>query len=133
MPGRKRKHSDASFESDNGSSDEDYAPRKSSRRGGKSSGFGKATKQKTTGDREPVGLEDNASSLKAKPHAQTLHTILSPAVMRDALTVWFDGVRNDRGMPWRKPYNPDLDADQRAQRAYEVLVFPSYVLLCQRS
>jgi A/G-specific adenine glycosylase len=30
-------------------------------------------------------------------------------------------------MPWRKPFDPSLDADARAQRAYEVRCFPRLV------
>jgi hypothetical protein len=40
--------------------------------------------------------------------------------MRSSLLEWYSGVHEVRGMPWRKPFDPSLDADARAQRAYEV-------------
>jgi A/G-specific adenine glycosylase len=41
--------------------------------------------------------------------------------MRTALLKWFQTVHASRGMPWRKPYDPNLGIEDRAQRAYEVL------------
>jgi len=40
--------------------------------------------------------------------------------MRISLLEWYSGVHEARGMPWRKPFDPSLGADARAQRAYEV-------------
>jgi A/G-specific adenine glycosylase len=51
--------------------------------------------------------------------------------MRASLLEWYAGVHEVRGMPWRKPFDPSLDADARAQRAYEVRCFcPSRLLCC---
>jgi hypothetical protein len=54
------------------------------------------------------------------PHPRSLHSISSPDLMRASLLEWYSGVHEVRGMPWRKPFDPSLDADARAQRAYEV-------------
>ena len=56
----------------------------------------------------------------ATPHPQSRHLIASPDLMRPSLLKWYSGVHEVRGMPWRKPFDPSLDADARAQRAYEV-------------
>jgi hypothetical protein len=40
--------------------------------------------------------------------------------MRVSLLEWYSGVHEARGMPWRKPFDPSLGVDARAQRAYEV-------------
>jgi A/G-specific adenine glycosylase len=56
----------------------------------------------------------------ALPHPKSTHRIESPGPIRVALLHWYSGVQASRGMPWRKPYNPSLEPEQRAQRAYEV-------------
>ena len=53
-------------------------------------------------------------------HPASLHSIREPAAIRDELLKWYKTVQNNRGMPWRKSYDPNLAADGRAQRAYEV-------------
>ncbi|RDX54738.1 DNA glycosylase [Lentinus brumalis] len=55
-------------------------------------------------------------------HPISLHVIPRPGPLRDALLNWYDRVHALRGMPWRKPYNHAWDAEQKAQRAYEVWV-----------
>ena len=45
-----------------------------------------------------------------------------------ALLEWFEEKRDVRGMPWRKRYDPSLSKEERAQRAYEVLVSEVCVL-----
>jgi A/G-specific adenine glycosylase len=54
------------------------------------------------------------------PHPRSQHLISSPDLMRSSLLEWYSGVHEVRGMPWRKAFDPSLDADARAQRAYEV-------------
>jgi hypothetical protein len=54
------------------------------------------------------------------PHSRSQHLISSPDLMRTSLLEWYSGVHDVRGMPWRKPFDPSLDARARAQRAYEV-------------
>jgi A/G-specific adenine glycosylase len=55
------------------------------------------------------------------PHSKLVHTIQDPTPMRTALLNWFQTVHANREMPWRKPYDPNLGIEDRAQRAYEVL------------
>ncbi|KAI0040452.1 DNA glycosylase [Auriscalpium vulgare] len=60
----------------------------------------------------------------ANSHPASQHTISASVahIRRDALLAWYAGVHAHRGMPWRKPYDPSFNADDRAQRAYEVWV-----------
>ena len=55
------------------------------------------------------------------PHSKSVHSISSPAMVRNALLAWYKTVHDTRGMPWRRPYDPNLGPEERAQRAYEVL------------
>ncbi|EKM57038.1 uncharacterized protein PHACADRAFT_92514 [Phanerochaete carnosa HHB-10118-sp] len=55
-------------------------------------------------------------------HPLSTHIILNAAPLRSALLEWYAGVHEARGMPWRKPYDPTLRPDNRAQRAYEVWI-----------
>lgn len=55
-------------------------------------------------------------------HAASVHQIQSAASTCRALLQWYTGVSESRGMPWRKPYDPSLSIDARAQRAYEVWI-----------
>ncbi|TFK49420.1 DNA glycosylase [Heliocybe sulcata] len=57
-----------------------------------------------------------------RPHAVTLHEVAEAYNIRVALLRWYDKVHEVRGMPWRKPYNPEFGPEERAQRAYEVWV-----------
>ncbi|KAI0777223.1 DNA glycosylase [Trametes elegans] len=69
--------------------------------------------------------EDGAGpseSSQAFPHSSALHVLSSPEPPRQALLKWYDGVHAARGMPWRKPFQHSWDAEERAQRAYEVWV-----------
>ena len=59
------------------------------------------------------------------PHPKSVHSISSPAIVRNALLAWYKTVHDSRGMPWRRPYDPNLGPEERAQRAYEVLELPS--------
>jgi A/G-specific adenine glycosylase len=64
------------------------------------------------------GLRSSSSS-----HSKSLHVIASVNPLRACLLDWYSQVHERRGMPWRKSYDPSLDADGRAQRAYEVNFF----------
>ncbi|KAK0466268.1 DNA glycosylase, partial [Desarmillaria tabescens] len=55
-------------------------------------------------------------------HSKSQHVISNADDTCDALLLWYSGVHATRGMPWRKEYNPNLGREERAQRAYEVLV-----------
>ncbi len=54
------------------------------------------------------------------PHSLSQHLISTPDLIRPPLLGWYSRVHTARGMPWRKPFDPSLDTDARAQRAYEV-------------
>ncbi|KAJ3878401.1 DNA glycosylase [Lentinula edodes] len=62
-------------------------------------------------------------------HPKSSHIVSSPLPIRKALLKWYATVCTDRGMPWRKPHDVNLDMKERAQRAYEVWV--SEVMLQQ--
>ena len=71
------------------------------------------------------GRVDNPSTsvvIERVPHSRTTHVIQDASSMRVALLKWYDTVHETRGMPWRKVYDPKLGPEERAQRAYEVLV-----------
>jgi len=56
------------------------------------------------------------------PHNRIAHTLdgTSAQSIRGQLTAWFNDVHDARGMPWRRRWDPSLDRDAKAQRAYEV-------------
>lgn len=56
------------------------------------------------------------------PHSRDLHVSKRVALCLEGLLEWYDKVKDARGMPWRKVFDPTLDDDAKAQRAYEVLV-----------
>lgn len=64
-------------------------------------------------------IMDDRSS-EGSIHPRSLHSIREPATMRVALLKWYKTVENNRRMPWRKPYDPNLGPEGRSQRAYEV-------------
>ncbi|KAK0500756.1 DNA glycosylase [Armillaria luteobubalina] len=55
-------------------------------------------------------------------HSKSQHVISNADGICDALLRWYSGAHATRGMPWRKEYDPNLSREERAQRAYEVLV-----------
>ncbi len=63
---------------------------------------------------------ESGEMLPVRPHAAAMHLLASPGPSRAALLQWYDGVHAVRGMPWRKPYQHSWDAEEKAQRAYEV-------------
>ncbi|KAH8835960.1 DNA glycosylase [Flagelloscypha sp. PMI_526] len=87
-------------------------------------------KKTSTSQRKPAlkrtkTKEEDDSERIATPHAARTHIraqIHTPSALVDALILWYNGISTRRGMPWRKPWDPDLSEDERAQRAYEVWV-----------
>ncbi|KIJ15472.1 hypothetical protein PAXINDRAFT_133470, partial [Paxillus involutus ATCC 200175] len=55
-------------------------------------------------------------------HPASWHVVKCVDAIRKSLLEWYDRIHEVRGMPWRKTYDPSLDKDGRAQRAYEVWV-----------
>jgi len=107
----KRKYS---VESDEGSEYEDTSPKKSRP-------FAvKKAKKKNNGPSSRVDVDKEDSGAPLEQHPISRHSIRSAAPICSALLDWYAGVRESRGMPWRKPYDPSLGRDGRAQRAYEV-------------
>ena len=72
---------------------------------------------------DPDHKDTHSSKLgKSAAHPVSLHVIKHPIDIRRSLLAWYSGVHENRGMPWRKPYDPSLNARGRSQRAYEVRV-----------
>ncbi|KAH9983154.1 DNA glycosylase [Russula compacta] len=114
----KRKKDDdyyASEDSDSASEFEPTSAKRVSRRKRRSTA---ATRKSSTSER----AEASALETYSTPHSPSRHLISSPGPMRPSLLKWYYGVHEVRGMPWRKPFDPSLDADARAQRAYEVWI-----------
>ncbi len=100
--GRKRRRND----------DDDWKPQR------KSNATGKGKKRRDVSDAAEYMEESELTQTNA--HPISLHVIPRPEPLREALLNWYDRVHALRGMPWRKPYNHAWDAEQKAQRAYEV-------------
>ncbi|KAI0700158.1 DNA glycosylase [Cerioporus squamosus] len=113
--GRKRSKTD----------DDDWKPQR------KSNTTGKGKRRRDVSDAaEYMDAADLPSELvQTNPHSVSLHVISRPEPLRKALLNWYDRVHALRGMPWRKPFDHAWDAEQKAQRAYEVWV--SEVMLQQ--
>ncbi|CAK5272682.1 unnamed protein product [Mycena citricolor] len=80
--------------------------------------------QKKRAKRE-IDAVATADELSATPHPKSLHVIAKDANLRStrtALLQWYSAVHASRNMPWRKPYDPTLRTEERAQRAYEVWI-----------
>lgn len=73
------------------------------------------------------GHEDDSSTVvnSVSGHSASMHVITTVEPMRIALLEWYDSVHDARRMPWRKKFDPSLDVEGRAQRAYEVGSFSS--------
>ncbi|OAX43694.1 DNA glycosylase [Rhizopogon vinicolor AM-OR11-026] len=81
------------------------------------------TRQPAHGTRKKNHDDDSptvANSISS--HAVSIHVITAVEPMRVALLEWYDSVHDARKMPWRKKFDPSLDVEGRAQRAYEVWV-----------
>ncbi|KAJ7487767.1 DNA glycosylase [Mycena latifolia] len=96
---------------------------------------GPKTRRKNTSIRQPVKkrtkrasdvVNDESGSTQPIPssHAKSIHAIhaLNVAPIRSSLLQWYSTVHSSRNMPWRKQYDPTLDREARAQRAYEVWI-----------
>lgn len=97
----------------------------SSRRKRRSTTAAAATRKSRSSTGELLRAEASTSTsdtYATPPHSPSRHLISSPEPMRASLLGWYAGVHEVRGMPWRKPFDPSLDADARAQRAYEVRI-----------
>ncbi|KAG7452096.1 DNA glycosylase [Guyanagaster necrorhizus] len=70
---------------------------------------------------QPVAVSPSIADYSDE-HSRSQHVISNADEVCDALLRWYSGVHMTRGMPWRKEYNPNLGREERAQRAYEVLV-----------
>ncbi|KAG2347534.1 DNA glycosylase [Suillus weaverae] len=70
------------------------------------------------------GHENDGSTVvnSISGHPVSMHVISSVEPMRIALLEWYDRVHDARKMPWRKKFDPSLDVEGRAQRAYEVWI-----------
>lgn len=73
-------------------------------------------------------IEDAGISIP-RPHASSYHAVDGIVELQQDLLDWFEVVREKRGMPWRKRYDPSLTMEEKGQRAYEIWV--SEVMLQQ--
>lgn len=73
-------------------------------------------------------IEDAGPSI-LRPHASSYHSVEGIVERQKDLLDWFEVVREKRGMPWRKRYDPSLTMEEKGQRAYEIWV--SEVMLQQ--
>ncbi|KAJ8701593.1 hypothetical protein PTI98_000357 [Pleurotus ostreatus] len=107
------------IESEVESSSSEYSPPSTARQ---------PTSRKRRKRKEPEGAtrvehpETDTTREYCPSHAPSVHQIQSAASTCRALLQWYTGVSESRGMPWRKPYDPSLSIDARAQRAYEVWI-----------
>jgi len=121
----KRKIVDSDSEDSSGSvgefDDRSYAPIHKARTKTPSGRQPIKKKTKHDSDLPTIGSSnDSANPSITPPHPISTHVIDSPGLIRAALLQWYTGVHASRGMPWRKPYDPSLGPEERAQRAYEV-------------
>ncbi|KAK7046650.1 J domain-containing protein [Favolaschia claudopus] len=94
------------------------------------SSAGQRSKKRTRHESDGANDASVAPQVNAS-HAKAMHVINAVDVpsIRTALVQWFHTAQDSRPMPWRnKQYDPKiLNAEQRAQRAYEVAtVIPYY-------
>ncbi|KAG2366735.1 DNA glycosylase [Suillus spraguei] len=70
------------------------------------------------------GHENDSSTVvnSISGHPASMHVISAVEPMRIVLLEWYDKVHDARKMPWRKKFDPSLDVEERAQRAYEVWI-----------
>jgi len=86
----------------------------------------KSIKKKVVKDE--VDIEDIGIHV-SRPHSSGYHSTADVAGLQTELLAWFEEVREKRGMPWRKRYDPSLTMEEKGQRAYEIWV--SEVMLQQ--
>ena len=75
-----------------------------------------------------IDIEDAGNHI-SRPHASAYHATADIAKLIPDLLSWFEGVREKRGMPWRKRFDHSLSMEEKGQRAYEIWV--SEVMLQQ--
>jgi A/G-specific adenine glycosylase len=81
----------------------------------------RGTRQATHRTRKKGRKDDNSIVVNSiSGHSVTVHVITAVEPARAALLEWYDRVHDARKMPWRKKFDPSLDVEGRAQRAYEV-------------
>jgi len=83
---------------------------------------------KTKVVKDEVDIEDVGIHVP-RPHSSGYHSTADVAGLQPELLNWFEEVREKRGMPWRKRYDPSLSMEEKGQRAYEIWV--SEVMLQQ--
>ncbi|KAG8898958.1 hypothetical protein FRC00_002107, partial [Tulasnella sp. 408] len=109
-----------SFSSDDDDIVELEPPNKRVAKGSKPKNKNPKTKKRSRDDSE---VDDEVAGVGIViPHSKSLHNVAKVKPLTGGLLEWFDSVRDTRGMPWRKEYDPSLSEDEKAQRAYEVLV-----------
>lgn len=83
----------------------------------------KLTQDNQQNHEHPDGTHlDSSPDITLSPlHPRSLHDITCIGPVTSELLRWYAVVQQDRGMPWRKPFNPAQGPEERAQRAYEVL------------
>ncbi|KAK0233868.1 DNA glycosylase [Armillaria fumosa] len=79
-------------------------------------------KRKPAPRKQLATVVEPSSAEYSNDHSKSQHAISNADEICDALLRWYSGVHATRGMPWRKEYDPNLGREERAQRAYEVLV-----------
>ncbi|WVQ77201.1 A/G-specific adenine glycosylase [Cryptococcus sp. DSM 104548] len=84
------------------------------------------TTKKAAGD--VVDIEDVVNAIPRR-HGMEYHDVHDVLGGQQDLLDWFEGVREKRGMPWRKRYDHGLSMEEKGQRAYEIWV--SEVMLQQ--
>ncbi|KAK4684776.1 hypothetical protein P7C73_g5390, partial [Tremellales sp. Uapishka_1] len=109
---RRRPSSSASVISVVSSDSEDFAP---SPPRSKKSRKAPLNKRKS----EEAGSSDVTGALQ-RNHGTAYHDIEDIVHSQDELLQWFEGVREKRGMPWRKRYDAGLSMEEKGQRAYEI-------------
>ncbi|OCF36922.1 hypothetical protein I317_05857 [Kwoniella heveanensis CBS 569] len=95
------------------------------RRGQSQSGANKTLTDRTKVENDAlvVDIEDSAvgpSTSIQRAHGIDYHFVDRIGMAQEDLLSWFEVVREKRGMPWRKRYDPSLSMEEKGQRAYEV-------------
>nr|KIR50140.1 A/G-specific adenine glycosylase [Cryptococcus bacillisporus CA1280] len=67
-------------------------------------------------------IEDLGSTISRR-HGMEYHSVDKIVDGKESLLSWFERVREKRGMPWRKKYDPSLSIEEKGQRAYEVSIY----------
>jgi A/G-specific adenine glycosylase len=124
MVKRRRINSDSGEDnnSDGSTYSEPAAPERKRAAGRASKSSTSRIKHKTVRKALATATTLTEGSKPLTPHPASRHALVSPEDIQVALLRWFSGVRDSRGMPWRKKYNPNLTLEERSQRAYEVLL-----------